>query len=333
MRLLVITARFPTSDRPAAGLFVRERLADPGLSSVVVAQRRYDRPGWQRYVSLVWRALTQRGHFDGVEGHFVLPSGAVALAAARLRGLPLVIYAHGGDVREMAGRNRVYAWLARRVVRGADAVVTNSTETAGFVRQLGAEALVVPPGVDRSRHQPTPRPKSGKVLYLGGSAPYKGVETARRLADTLVGPGIREVSPEQVPALIAAHDVVLVPSLEEGFGLAAAEGIASGRWVVARAVGGLPEVVTDGVNGFLAGTDEELAEALTRVPDYDPGAVAATADRFSIERQWAGMSATWDRVVEARRKSPNRIRSGSDRGTNGRSHRSRRESSSRPTRR
>jgi glycosyltransferase involved in cell wall biosynthesis len=307
MRLLVITARYPTSDRPAAGRFVQERLADPALSSVVVAPRRYDRPGWLRYLSLVWR-VTQRGRFDGVEGHFVLPSGAVALAAARLRRLPLVIYAHGSDVREMAGRNPVYAWLARRVVRGADAIVANSADTAGFVAQLGAQAQVVPPGVDRSRYRPTPRPGARKVLYLGGSAPYKGVETARRLADTLVGPGIREVAPEEVPALIASHDVVLVPSLEEGFGLAAVEGIASGRWVVARAVGGLPEVVADGVNGFLASTDEELAEALTRVPDYDPEVVAATADRFSIERQWAGMSAVWNRVLEVRRRESNRGR-------------------------
>jgi len=307
MRLLVITARYPTSDRAAAGRFVQERLADPALSSVVIAPRRYDRPGWLRYLSLVWR-VTQRGRFDGVEGHFVLPSGAVALAAARLRRLPLVIYAHGSDVREMAGRNPVYAWLARRVVRGADAIVANSADTAGFVAQLGAQAQVVPPGVDRSRYRPTPRPGARKVLYLGGSAPYKGVETARRLADTLVGPGIREVAPEEVPALIASHDVVLVPSLEEGFGLAAVEGIASGRWVVARAVGGLPEVVADGVNGFLASTDEELAEALTRVPDYDPEVVAATADRFSIERQWAGMSAVWNRVLEVRRRESNRGR-------------------------
>ena len=300
MRLLVITARYPTDDRPAAGRFVHERLADPSLSSVVISPLRYDRPGWLRYLSVAWRAFTQRGRFDGVEGHFVLPSGAVALAAARLRGLPLVVYAHGSDVREIASRNPLYAWLARRIVRGADAVVANSSETAGFVRRLGAEPQTVTPGVDMSRYRPTPRPKSGKILYLGGSQPYKGVETARRLADTLVGPGIREVAPEEIPALIAGHDMVLVPSLEEGFGLAAAEGIAGGRWVVARAVGGLPEIVTDGVNGFLGSTDQELADALARVPDYDPQAVAATAARFSIERQWAAMAGVWARVLARR---------------------------------
>jgi glycosyltransferase involved in cell wall biosynthesis len=300
MRLLVVTARYPTPDRPAAGRFVQERLADPNLRAVVIAPRRHDAPGWLRYLSLAWRAVTQRGRFDGVEGHFVLYSGVIALAAARIRGLPLVVYAHGSDVREMPRRNWLYAWLARRVVRGADAVVTNSAETASLVRQLGAEAAVVPPGVDLSLFKPTPRPRSRRVLYLGGSAPYKGAEIAKRLADTLVGPGIRDVSPEEVPALIAAHDVVLVPSLAEGFGLAAAESIASGRWVVARSVGGLPEVVTDGVNGSLGRTDEDLAAALTRIPDYDPNALAATAPRFSIERHWAGMAAIWASVLEAR---------------------------------
>jgi glycosyltransferase involved in cell wall biosynthesis len=308
MRLLVVTARYPTLDRPAAGRFVQERLADPNLSSVVIAPRRYDAPGWLRYLSLAWRAATQRGRFDGVEGHFVLYSGVVALVAARMRGLPLVVYAHGRDVREMPRRSRLHAWLARRVVRGADAVVANSAETANHVQGIGAEATVIPPGVDLSRYRPTPRPQSRRVLYLGGSAGYKGVDTARRLADTLVGPGIREVPPEAVPALIATHDVVLVPSLAEGFGLVAAEAIASGRWVVARAVGGLPDVVTDGVNGFLAHTDEELAEALTRVPDYDPEVVAATAARFSIELHWAGMAEIWASVLEPRRRVAGRRR-------------------------
>jgi len=303
MRLLVVTARYPTPDRPAAGHFVEERLADPNLSSEVIAPRRYDLPGWMRYLSMAWRAATTPGRFDGVEGHFVLHSGVIALVAARLRRLPLVVYAHGGDVREMAHRNAVFSWLARRVLKGADAVVTNSAETAGLVLRLGAHASVVPPGIDLSRFRPTPRPSEHRVLYLGGDVPHKGVALARRLADTLVGPGLDEISPDEVRSLIAAHDVVLVPSLAEPFGLVAAEAIASGRWVVARAVGGLPEVVTDGVNGFLANTDEELEEALDRIPAYDPEVVAATASRFDVERYRSGLAAVWADVLEARRRA------------------------------
>ncbi len=133
-------------------------------------------------------------------------------------------------------------WLARRVLRGADRVVANSNETAERIHRFGVEAEVIPPGIDLARFSPTPRPpRPRRVLYLGGDIPHKGVEVARQLADTLVGPGLREVDPSEVPALMAAHDVVLVPSLEEAYGVVAAEAIASGRWVVARAVGGLPK--------------------------------------------------------------------------------------------
>jgi D-inositol-3-phosphate glycosyltransferase len=300
MRLLVVTARYPSADRPAAGAFVRDRLTDPDLAFVVVAPSRYDRPGWWRYLVMTWRALTVRGRFDGVEGHFVLPSGVIALLAARVRRLPLVVYAHGGDVREMAARNPVFRWLAERVVRGADSVVTNSTETAALVRDLGASAVVVPPGIDLSRFTPTPRPTDRRVLFLGGDVAHKGVDVARRLADTLAGPGIREVPPEEVPALLAAHDVLLVPSREEPFGLVAAEAIASGRWVVARAVGGLRDVVTHGENGFLVEREEDLEPALGRVPDYQPSKVAASAKRFSLVAHRSGLRGVWTSVLSRR---------------------------------
>jgi D-inositol-3-phosphate glycosyltransferase len=300
MRLLVITARYPTPDRPAAGSFVRDRLADPSLTATVIAPRRYSTASWLRYLAMLWSALTGRGRFDGVEGHFVLPSGVIALLAARLRGLPLVVYAHGGDVRDLAHRNRALRWLARRVVRGADVVVANSRETAGFVEQLGAPARVIPPGVDLSRFTPHPRPAQRRVLYLGGDVAHKGVEVARQLADTLVGPGIDEVDPSDIPALMSEHSVVLVPSRAEPFGLVAVEAIACGRWVVAGAVGGLREIVSDGVNGSLV-ADGDFAGALARVPDYDPGTVASTAVRFSIEEHRRRMADTWTEVLEGRR--------------------------------
>jgi glycosyltransferase involved in cell wall biosynthesis len=299
MRLLVVTARYPTADRPAAGAFVRDRLQDPGLKSLVVAPRRYAGSTWVRYAALLWRGLTARGHFDGVEGHFVVPSGFIALLVARVRRLPLVVYAHGGDVRDMAYRNRLMRWAARRALRGADAVVANSQATAALVARLGAQAVVVPPGVDLERFAPQELPLQKRVLYLGGDVPHKGVEVARQLADTLVGPGMREVDPGEIPGLMSSHTVVLIPSVEEPFGLAAAEAIASGRWVVARAVGGLRDIVIDAVNGTLV-TDGDFAGALARVPDYLPATVSATAGRFSIDDHRGRMAEIWGEVLERR---------------------------------
>lgn len=298
MRLLVITARYPSPDRPAAGAFVQARLG--GLDAHVVAPARYDEPGWRRYLALTAGAVRTRGRFDGVEGHFVVPSGMVALLAARLRRLPLVVVAHGSDVRSIAHRGRIQRRLAQRVLQGAAAVVANSEDTAAAVRALGVEPEVVAPGVDLDRFHPTPRPATRRVLYLGGAQAYKGVAVARGVADTLLGPGLREVAPDEIPRLLAEHDVLLVPSQAEGFGLVAAEAIAAGRWVVAADVGGLREVVVDGVNGTLV-RDGDYAAALAAVPDYDPGEVAATAARFDVGLQRAAMDAVWRRVLARRR--------------------------------
>ena len=296
LRLLVISARYPTADRPAAGAFVRDRLAYPAAAATVIAPSNYEHGGWRRYRSMTWAALVRRGRFDGIEGHFVVPAGAVALLAARARRLPLVVFAHGSDVREIAHRGRAMRWLARRVIRGADAIIANSEDTAVRVRALGGDAVVVPPGVDRARFVVRPRPAVRRVLYLGGAMPSKGIATARALADTLLGPGIREIDPEEVPELMTSHDVVLVPSQAEGFGLVAAEAIAAGRWVVASDVGGLRDVVSDGVNGTLVG-DGNFAKALSGVPDYDPAAVASTGERFAIEHAWKAFGEIWRNVL------------------------------------
>ncbi len=64
---------------------------------------------------------------------------------------------------------------------------------------------------------------------------------------TLVG----KVPNEKVPEYMVASDVFVLPSLSEGFPLTILEAMASGLPIVASKVGGLPEIVEDGQNGFL----------------------------------------------------------------------------------
>jgi glycosyltransferase involved in cell wall biosynthesis len=302
VRLLLITALWPTRERPALGSFVVERVgAGPEITVVAPTRSR----GWWpvRYAGLAVRALQARGRFDGIEAHPVYPAGLIGLVLARLRRLPLVVYAHGTDVRRARAAGGMHEWLVRRVVRGADAVVTNSADTARHVRELGRDALIIPPGVDLGRFAPSARPEQRRVLYLGGRTPGKGYDVATELADTLAGPGEREVAPADVPALMAAHDVVLMPSAQEGFGVVAVEAIASGRWVVASAVGGLPEIIQDGVNGTLV-EDGDFARALATLPEYDPWAVASTASRFDVAGHRVAMAQVWRDVIERRRAAP-----------------------------
>jgi len=56
---------------------------------------------------------------------------------------------------------------------------------------------------------------------------------------------------DDVESLLAVADLLLLPSADEAFGLAALEGLSCGVPVVATNVGGVPEVVEDGKSGFL----------------------------------------------------------------------------------
>jgi glycosyltransferase involved in cell wall biosynthesis len=293
--ILLLTRIWPTAERPSVGSFVRDRAS--GVTDVRVVRPRWPRlPNALTYLLLLVDAL-RAGPIRGVEAHMLIPTGAVGLLVARLRGVPLVVYSHGGDVRDWRSLPAPLAWLARRVARRADRLLTNSEDTAAYLRELGGRPEVVPPGVDLSRFAPSPRPNERRVLYVGGRNSRKGYEVARELADTLVGPWLREVDPIEVPALMAAHDVVLVPSVAEPFGLVAVEAIASGRWVVANAVGGLREIVRDGVNGTLV-SDGAYAAALEGVPDYDPYAIAPTVERYSLAHWQEAMARLWGEVAD-----------------------------------
>jgi glycosyltransferase involved in cell wall biosynthesis len=72
---------------------------------------------------------------------------------------------------------------------------------------------------------------------------------------------------DDVAQLLAAADVVALPSLFEGSSLAVLEAMAAGRAVVSSAIGGTDELITDGETGLLvtAGDAEALAAALRRL--------------------------------------------------------------------
>lgn len=97
---------------------------------------------------------------------------------------------------------------------------------------------------------------------------------------------------DDVPDLLAMVDVVVMPSLSEGFGYAALEAAAAGRPVVAFRTGGIPEIVVDGISGLLVATAEvrDLADALARVlGDGDLAAKLGRGGRrraghFTLER-------------------------------------------------
>lgn len=172
----MVTNIYPTPDRPNMSPFVARRVAalrQRGVEVVVAGPTSYRRNSIVRHAGIAWRALTARGRFDGVEAHPVYVAGVIGLVAARLRRIPMVAYAHGGDVADYAMRNRFHGRLARWVVRGAGAIVANSADTAGYVARLGATARLISPGLDLTLFRPdsgdAPTPVAAPTV--AGAAP------------------------------------------------------------------------------------------------------------------------------------------------------------------
>ena len=114
---------------------------------------------------------------------------------------------------------------------------------------------------------------------------------ATRLARSLgVGDDVEFLGEQdQVVPLLSAADVCLVPSAKESFGLAALEAMACEVPVVASRIGGLPELVQDGVNGFVHDPDdlEGMARSTIRLlTDEGLHSRAAKAARRTAEEHF-----------------------------------------------
>ncbi|MEQ9397963.1 MAG: N-acetyl-alpha-D-glucosaminyl L-malate synthase BshA [Longimicrobiales bacterium] len=113
-----------------------------------------------------------------------------------------------------------------------------------------------------------------------------------------------------VDELLSCADLFLLPSETESFGLAALEALACGAPVVASRVGGLPEVVEDGVNGYLfpVGSVEDMADAgVALLSDealharFAEAGRALAVERFSARSVVPRYEAYYERVLEGSR--------------------------------
>lgn len=325
MRVVVLTTSYPRGSGDVAGLFIAdavERLRRRGVEVEVVSPAGFPHFGLAYGSGIVgnlrrrpWLALllpafllsftvaavrAARGA-DLVHAHW-LPSAAVALLTRK----PVVAQVWGTDV-ELARR---MPWLARAVLRRARVVVAPSTVLADAARGLGARGVaVIPSGVDVAEEVGN-EDEPPFVLYAGRLSPEKGVlelvAAANGIPLVIVGDGPLR---DQVPGArgFVAHDellqlyeraaVVAVPSYREGFGVVCAEAMAHGRPVVASAVGGLLDLVSDGVTGLHVppGDVPALRAALERLlGNADLRRRMGDAGRERVRERFS-----WDAVTDA----------------------------------
>lgn len=139
------------------------------------------------------------------------------------------------------------------------------------------------------------------------------LDEVRRAVSTAGLDGVVEVrgwqEPPQRDALMRESHVFLLPSYEEGLPMAMLEAMAGGLAPIVTPVGGIPDVVTDGVEGLLVGPGdvEGLAKAVQRlVEDGDlrcrvSAAARSRAGQFDAARWYDDLTELWVGLAGSRR--------------------------------
>ncbi len=250
---------------------------------------------------------------------FGLPGAALARVPVRI-----------GSRRELSPDKSIgQLRLQRLAYRSATKVVANSPAAKAMLEAegLATESIaVIPNGVNPAFLAPVERSAAVRtIVTVANLRPEKSHETLLAAAAAMVGhhpdlrfrivgDGPRRSELEQlaatlglgahveflghredVPALLAAADVFVLPSRSEAFPNGAIEAMAAGLPVVACAVGGLLDLIEDGRTGLLvpAGDAEALRRALESLLDRPDRAVAmGAAARRAVEQHYS-----FDRMV------------------------------------
>jgi glycosyltransferase involved in cell wall biosynthesis len=112
---------------------------------------------------------------------------------------------------------------------------------------------------------------------------------------------VGEVDEREKDALLGGAYAYLFPiDWPEPFGLTMVEALATGTPVIAYRAGSVPEVVVDGLTGFIGATLRELSEAVARIPAIDRAACRAHVERhFTAEAMADGYERVYARLLSA----------------------------------
>ena len=270
---------------------------------------------------LVVAAAARRAAIDLLHApHYVIPFTSCPVMVT----IHDLIHLHQKQRNPLAA---VYArTMLRRAVRKSHRILAVSQAVKDeIVQTFGCDAAkiaVTPNGVDDRFRAAAPNPNPSRYfLYAGNDKPHKNVdglvqaflrlrERRRDVSLVLAGASFQRhqaregvvtpgfVSDDELAALYRGALAVVQPSIEEGFGLPAAEAMASGVACITSTAPALVEVTGDAALHADARSLDALATAMRRVAEDD--ALRMELGRRGIARS---QSMTWFRCADLTRRA------------------------------
>jgi teichuronic acid biosynthesis glycosyltransferase TuaC len=302
VRVLVVTNMYPTPRSPGRGPFVRDQVEALRRRGDVDVELYAFGPGPRALAGAAVRLRRRFGRrrFDVVHAHFGLTAWPALLAGLG----PVVVTLHGNDL--LVRRSYLVTRAALPFVALTTAVsreFSRNVPGAGATRRVA----ILPVGIDVERFRPIPRAQARARLGLDPQRPYvlfphdparplKRYDRAQAAAGDASLLTLGGVAAEDVPYWINAANAVLVPSQEEGFGLAVLEALACGVPPLATPVGIHP-VALSGIPGAYCGVWDAAAWRAALQPHLaaaDPRVDGrARAELFSADAMAARVVEAW----------------------------------------
>ena len=251
----------------------------------------------------VWEAMHVAHVFERAAEFDIIHNQAdfVPLAFSRLVSTPLVTTIHGFSGARILPIFRAYADRVSYVAiseadRAPDlpyaAVIHHGIplDDFPFVAEPGPDLLFfgrMHPDKGAAEAVACAR-AAGRRLLMCGIVQDEGY-FAREVEPAIDGDRVRYAGPvggaQRTEALGNAAALLHLINFDEPFGLSVVEAMACGTPVIAARRGSMPELIVDGVTGFLVDTAEEAVAAVSRLGEIDRAACRArVAERFSVER-------------------------------------------------
>ena len=308
MRALVVTNMWPSAAAPQRGVFVADQVAALRRRDDVEVEVFAFPPGSRALLRAIAtiRGGTRGARFDVVHAHF----GLAAVPALAARRGPVIVTLHGNDLFVRRSRAVTRAALPFTALPAAvSRAFSRNLPGAGTARRVA----VLPVGIALERFRAIPRQEARAHLGLDPDGPFllfphdprrplKRFDRAREAAGDVPLLTLGAVPPDEVPYWINAANAVLVPSQDEGFGLAVIEALACGVPAFGTPVGIHP-LALHGIDGafcepwdpvrWRAALAPVLAAADPRVDGR------ARAELFSADRMADRVVQAWREVASA----------------------------------